>query len=65
MLSRVLIEKPMVEQSRGSRQQVREASLVWRGVQGAGGSLRTEWRVVVLILLLSCFLFLKLLIMWF
>lgn len=45
MLSRVLIEKPMVEQSRGSRQQVREASLVWRGVQGAGGSLRTEWRL--------------------
>jgi len=45
MLNRVLIEKPMVEQSRGSRQQVREASLLWRGVQGAGGSLRTEWRL--------------------
>ena len=45
MLSRVLIEKPMVEQSRGSRQQVREASLVWRGcrVQGEASGLSGDW----------------------
>lgn len=41
----ILIEKPVVEQRRESRQQVRGVSLVWRGLQGAGGSLRTEWRL--------------------
>ena len=45
MLDRVLIGKPVVEQSRGARQQVREAGLVWRGyrVQGEASGLSGNW----------------------